>query len=150
MPQPFEPTPEAVKALLPARIQGRPFSETTIPSRAEVLALISEVAEDILDRFEVEVVPADLLDRAERATRYEVASRLELQFWPEQSGRRGDISSSISTAWHERAERVIDRLQEILQGYDPDEPVHGLPKGNFPAAISIPTERYEPLGQKGF
>lgn len=150
MPQPFEPTPEQVKALIPARLNGRAFSETTVPSVGEVESLISDVAEDILDRLEVDEVPAEYLDRARRAVMYETASRLELQFWPEQTARRGGVASSISEQWHARSERVMDRLQELVVSFDPDQPVHGEPAGFFPSPTVIPTEVFEPLGHKGF
>jgi hypothetical protein len=150
MPQPFEPTPAQVKALIPTRLHGQPFSETTVPSEADVEALIADVAEDILDRLEVDEVDAEYLDRAKRAVIYETAARLELQFWPEQTGRRGQVSSAIYDQWHERAERVLDRLQQVLVSFDPDKPEHGAPAGFFPSPTVIPEERFEPLGQKGF
>lgn len=137
------PQPSEVKALIPQRLQGKPFTESTVPNLAQVSALIKDVADDLLDRMAGDI-ETEHEDRARRAVAYETASRIELQFFPEQ--QRGD--NPPSTQWHERAEKVLDRLQEVVSSHDPDQQTTGSPWGSFPTPTETPTEVYEPLGAK--
>lgn len=137
------PTADEVKGLIPQRLQGRPFDDNTVPTKAEVTALIEDVADDLLARLGADL-PEEQEGRARRAVMYEAAARIELQFFPEQN--RAETTSS--DRWHERAEKVLDRLQEVVSSYDPDQQTTGAPWGSFPTPTEIPTEVFQPLGTK--
>lgn len=102
--QPFEPTPAEVKALMPARVNGGPFTTDTTPTIAEVQTIIEEVATEVADNFD-EPIPEELHDLARRVVKEGAARDIERGFWPEQH----DESDTATYA------RYRDRFNELLE-----------------------------------
>jgi hypothetical protein len=104
MPEPYEPTPAEVKALMPARLDGEPFSDETQPTEAEVEEIIADVASEVAASFD-EDIPAELHALAKKVVKEGAARDIERGMWPEQH----DESDRATYA------RYRDRFNELLE-----------------------------------
>lgn len=107
MPGPFEPTPAQVKALIPTRLDGDPFSIDTRPSIADVEGIISDVATEVAEYVEDEI-PAELYPLAKAAVKRGAAAEIEGGQWPEQQ-------DSGDTTTYARLIRRYVELKELLK-----------------------------------
>lgn len=147
MAEPWEPSVAEVKSVIPQRLGGRPFTALSIPSKNEVIDLISEIAGEILRRTGG-TVPVEYYDDAKKATKYLTAARLEVMLYPEQ--QRGEQSPA---AVHTRAgELYLDQLQQTVVGTEVELAEQtGKPRHSFPEPVpDYPTIIDYPLTGRGF
>jgi hypothetical protein len=107
MAQPFEPTPAEVKALMPARVDGQPFSTDTTPRVSEVQLIIEDVATEVAAHFD-DAIPEDLHGLAKAVVKEGAARDIERGFFPEQH-------DDTTRATHARYSDRYDRLLELLK-----------------------------------
>jgi hypothetical protein len=147
MAEPWEPSPAEVKSVIPQRLQGRPFTDISVPTRTQVMGLIGEIAGEIQQRVGAEI-PPESYDDARRAAKYLTASRLEVMLYPEQ--QRGD--NSPSATFKGAGEGYLDALQSEIIGTEVELSERTRnPISNFPTSWPANPEVVEPsLTIKGF
>lgn len=127
----WAPTPGQVKALIPQRTNGKPFSPDTVPTLTDVQELIGQTIIDVVGEvgpFDHTTVinttevaagddPITMGDLAARAVALGVAHQIEDQFFPEQQvGPYGEVDTT-AIRLYQRYRRAVDRLQaEIEEG----------------------------------
>lgn len=101
----WEPTPAEVKALIASRNDGRPFSDTTIPTHHEVTQTIGDICVEIEAKLQRVEVPENLAGLAKRAAKLGAAAEIERAYFPEQH----DFSDTATYA------RLFARYREVLE-----------------------------------
>ncbi len=110
MAQPFAPQVEAVHAYLAHRLQGEPFTQTSVPSERQVVTIINDVAEEVAS-VAGGTVGAD--QRAQQLARFATtigaAALVESTLWPEQHDNTDESTYGRLDA---RYQRLLDRLRD--------------------------------------
>lgn len=107
MPYEYLPTPANVKALIPMRNEGRPFSAQSIPTEAQVGETIANVASEVQSAIGLDVaLDASLHDLARYTTALGAAAEVERSFWPEQH--------EATDSTYIRLKRRYDELKAVL------------------------------------
>jgi len=105
----WTPTPEQVKALLPARVAGGPFTATSTPTVAQVQGLAEGLVEEVLAEVGG-TIPAELEGQANWVARLGTAAYVELGFYPEQQ----DDSGSTGSILYQRYMDALGRLRAAV------------------------------------
>ena len=140
-PMSWQPDPEAVSGVLPARIAGGPFTSETVPTDDQVEDVIDQVCQDVIGEVgpfdPARVVnpsapPSDqvsLGDLARRAATLGAASQIEDSLFPEQQTSFVGVDSTASSHLFARYRRALERLAEQVRRLDgrPEEWSGSLP-----------------------
>lgn len=122
----WTPSAEEVKAMIPQRTNGQPFSEDTVPSVSDVASLASQIVAEIVG--EVGEIPDDASDRiidfARRVAIVGTAAEVELGFFPEQMNGE----SSVGGILYAKYQRLLERLGGMISDTVTDRaPVYSFP-----------------------
>lgn len=145
MPEPWEPDPEEVHALIPQRAAGREFSANTIPTLTQVQEIIADVLIDVKS-FVGDEIPEPNYDLAELTVKYGAAMAIESALHPEGSTRDDSMYAELKAEYEKR----LDRLAKIVGDRKAAEHAQGGPRGVFPTPnVAVSDEFYRPLGSLG-
>lgn len=89
----WEPSPDEVKAQLPARIGGGPFTDTTVPSWENVAILCSQAAVQV--EIELGAILPALYERAQHVATILAAYWVERRLFPEQQVGDGGPANAL-------------------------------------------------------
>lgn len=126
----WEPTPPDVKSVIPQRLNGQPFSETTTPNVEQVAAIIGDLVGEVIgevgsfdpsDVLNPSAPPADqvtLGDLAKRAAQLGAASQIEDSFFPEQQTNAvyGAEQDGGNQHLYARYRRALELLRGAVHG----------------------------------
>lgn len=146
MAEAWEPTPPEVKAHIPHRINGGPFTATTTPTEAQVIVLAGQVAADIVAFVDSPIVDAAHQNLAKYAAAVGTAANVERGIDPD--------SDEVEVLMAEY-NRLVRNLRFAVTGADPDddsvrlgEPTHTFPE--WVTGVAPSDDRFNPLSSKGF
>src|SRR5687768_13645180 len=123
----WKPTPDEVKALIPQRTNGGPFTEDTVPTESDVAAIAAQIDAEIVG--EVGEIPVDASDRvidfARRVATVGAAAQVELALFPEQVSL-GD--TSVGAILFARYQQLLQRLGTLVaDGITDRSPLYSFP-----------------------
>lgn len=107
MPPTWTPTADEVKAVIPQRTNGLPFSENTIPTLADVESNIAQVVAEVQIDVAVIADDSDYADMAKWAATLGAAAYIEQGFFPEQNIDGGSIGAVL----YQRYQDALGRLR---------------------------------------
>jgi len=110
---PWEPTPSEVHGIIPQRTNGKPFTDDTVPTVAQVTTIISDVMSEVDSWLEHTVVPEQHVDLARFVVKLGAAKEIERAFWPEQ-GQAPSGSSYVQLK--QRYEETLAQLVLAVLG----------------------------------
>jgi len=120
----WTPTPGQVKALMPARVDGRAFAADTTPTLNQVGQVAGSIVDDVeaavaplltdpSDPTVVRPLPAALFPMAVRAATLGAAADVEYGFWPEQQ----DGPDASGPRFERRYKEALERLMAAVGSY---------------------------------
>lgn len=160
----WEPLPEDVKALIPARVAGREFTSTSTPTSDQVETLIADMARDLRNYAGTDILPA-LQDFARDTAAWGAAAEVERGLYPEQSTSAGSNYSILRAEYLDRRARLaaIAAATGDGGGTIAGVPDPGTPSGVFPEEVLMPwgepvtahwakpgKDYYRPISSLGF
>lgn len=100
---------------MPHRLDGQPFSASTIPTADEVKAIITDVAEEVATHVGAPI-PQEFEDTARYATAIGVAAEIERSFWPEQQDAADATYARFIRRYRELLELLTRRVSGSMAG----------------------------------
>lgn len=147
MPEAYGPTPEDVHALIPQIAAGRSFSESTVPTVTQVVSIIKSITDDV-ESFVGDAIPDEHHDLARITIAHGAAAEIQRALFPESTGAENSMFQSLRQDYRDYRDRLASVVGDAVPS---DEAGAAGPRGAFPTPVSgIPTETFEPLGQRGF
>jgi hypothetical protein len=149
----WEPTPADVKAQIPARVDGDPFSATTTPNLEQVEDIITKVVADILAYIDNTPVETDAHKTlASYTAAVGAAAVVERGIDPEQATDADSVYQRLADEY----DRLLGNLRYALLGVEPDEeggarlgsPTHSFPE--WVQGVTPSDERFVPISTKAF
>lgn len=110
--QPYEPTPDEVKSLMPQRLEGQPFAEDSVPSHAQVVEIISDVAGEVAATLSF-TIPEAHYGLARYCVKVGAAAEIERSFFPEQ---HAEADTATYARYVRRYRELLDALGNVAGG----------------------------------